>query len=405
MVASDKKRLTTMLPAFFAAALCVLPAAGQSSGGSPSSAEINRWIDDLGADSYTVRQSAADRLMNGGFAARAALGEVADAPDPEIRAAARRLITLIDQNEFSRQLAEFAADVDGRRGITLPGWQEFGSLVGQDEAARALFVEMQREEAPLLAQMFEQPNGGRDVAWDDHLARLMNWRIASQQGGFRAPLGSCATMFFLGSLPDTKISDPAAGQLVQLAQLPPVGELLTTNRPENAVRRLVSAWVVDCPSHSDQVLQLRLALLINYQLTEALPLAKAVARHDPEFLTVFPPQRVNALLAVGKLGSAKDVPDLEPLLEDRTEYLRKPLANRPQGYEDSVQIRDVALATMLRLTGQEPIAYGYLHARPHPQSVFDPASLGMESDDVRNAAAAKWRAWRIDHPLDSDDAR
>jgi len=40
-----------MLPAFFAAALCVLPAAGQSSGGSPSSAEINRWIDDLGADS------------------------------------------------------------------------------------------------------------------------------------------------------------------------------------------------------------------------------------------------------------------------------------------------------------------------------------------------------------------
>jgi len=37
--------------------------------------------------------------------------------------------------------------------------------------------------------------------------------------------------------------------------------------------------------------------------------------------------------------------------------------------------------------------------------VFDPASLGMESDDVRNAAAAKWRAWRIDHPLDSDDAR
>ena len=212
-------------------------------------------------------------------------------------------------------------------------------------------------------------------------------------------------MFFLGSLPGTTISDPAAGQLVQLAQLPPVGEMIAADRPENAVRRLVSAWIVDCPSRSDQVLQLRLALLVTYQLTDALPLAKAVARHDPEFLTVFPPQRVSALLAVGKLGSSKDVADVEPLLEDRTEYLPKPLANRPQGYEYSVQIRDVALATMLRLTGQEPVAYGYLHARPHPQSVFDPASLGMESDEKRDAAAEKWRAWRVEHPLDSDAAR
>jgi hypothetical protein len=314
-------------------------------------------------------------------------------------------LTLIDQNEFSRRLAEFAADVDGRRGVTLPGWKEFAALVGPDEAARALFVEMQREEAPLLAQVFESPNGSREIAWDDHLARLMNWHMASQQGGLRAPLGSCATMFFLGSLPGSRITDPAAGQLVQLAQLPPVGELLGPSRPETTVRRLVSAWIVDCPSRSDRVLQLRLALMVNFRLTEALPLAKSIARHDPEFLTVVPTQRVSALLAVAKLGTANDVPDLEPLLEDRTEYLSKPLANRPQEYQDGVQIRDVALATMLRLTGQEPVAYGYLHVRPHPQSVFDPTSLGMESDDGRDAAAEKWRAWRVEHPLDSDAAR
>ena len=391
--------------ALVVASLCALTAAGQSSDTSPSSAEIHRWINELGDDSYTVRQAAAERLMAGGFVARSALGEVAEGPDPEIRAAARRLVALIDQNEFSRRLAEFAADVDGRRGITLPGWKEFGMLLGQDEAARALFVDMQREEAPLLARVFVNPNGGRDVSWDDHITRLMNWRVASQQGGFTAPLGSCATMFFLGSLPDAKISDPAAGQLVQLAQLPPVGESMVANRPDNAVRRLVSAWVVHCPSRNDQVLQMRLALMVQYQLTEALPLAKAMARHDPEFLTVFPPQRVDAILAVGKLGSAKDVPALESLLEDRTEYLPRPLANGPQGYQHSVQVRDVALATMLRLTGQEPITYGYLHARPHPQSVFDPTSLGMESDAKRDAAAEKWRAWRGEHPVDSDAAR
>ena len=62
----------------------------------PSTDEIDRWINDLGDDSYTVRQAAAERLTAGGFAARAALDEVADGPDPEIRSAARRLVTLID---------------------------------------------------------------------------------------------------------------------------------------------------------------------------------------------------------------------------------------------------------------------------------------------------------------------
>ena len=63
---------------------------------------------------------------------------------------------MIDDTEFNRRLAEFAADVDGRRGVTLPGWQEFGDLVGRDPAARNLFVDMQREEAALLARSFAE---------------------------------------------------------------------------------------------------------------------------------------------------------------------------------------------------------------------------------------------------------
>ena len=60
-------------------------------------------------------------------------------------------MTLIDDSAFNRRLAEFAADVDGKRGVTLPGWKEFGELVGRDPAARALFVDMQREEPVLVA--------------------------------------------------------------------------------------------------------------------------------------------------------------------------------------------------------------------------------------------------------------
>ena len=54
---------------------------------------------------------------------------------------------------------------------------------------------------------------------------------------------------------------------------------------------------------------------------------------------------------------------------------------------------------MLHLTGQEPLTYGFLQVRPHPQTMFEPSSLGMENDERRAAAAEQWRAWRAQHKL------
>ncbi len=376
------------------------PAAAQS----PAAAQIDRWINELGDDNYTVRKAAADRLAAGGFAAREALAKLVDGPDPETRWAARRLVTLIDDTEFNRRLAEFADDVDGSRGVTLPGWREFGELVGRDTAARTLFVDMQREEAPLLERKFDAPAGENDVAWEDQVARLIRARMFSRPGEFTAPLGSCATMLFLGALPDAELTDSGASTLVQLTQLPPIVEALAANRPENAVRRLVSAWVVRCPNRSEQVLEQRLAMMFQYQLADALPLALEMVERGPRFLTLRPPLQVNAILAIGKFGSAADVVTLEPLLDDHTQVVPQPSANGLQGNTYVVQVRDVALATMLHLTGQEPLTYGFLQVRPHPQTTFELTSLGMENDERRAAAAEQWRAWRAQHKLESPRA-
>jgi hypothetical protein len=66
----------------------------------------------------------------------------------------------------------------------------------------------------------------------------------------------------------------------------------------------------------------------------------------------------------------------------------------------NVQVRDVAMCVMLQLTGQKPADYGYLHARLPPQQFFDIRSLHAANDDVRAAAATKWKAWR-----ESDEGR
>ena len=108
----------------------------------------------LGHDAFTVRQAAASQLLAAGMSAREPLLAIVDGPDPERRAAARRLVALIDQSEFHRRLEAFAADTEGRQGLTLPGWDQYQKLVGSDPAARALFVDMQRHEGALISAMF-----------------------------------------------------------------------------------------------------------------------------------------------------------------------------------------------------------------------------------------------------------
>jgi hypothetical protein len=382
-------------------AICLGSCAQSANAAEPSATDVDRWIGELGSDNYSVRKAAAQELSDGGFASRAALSRAADGPDPEIRAAARRLVALIDDSEFHRRLAEFAADTDGSRGVTLPGWNEFAELVGRDPAARALFVDMQREEASLLGRMFADSKSDQEVAWEAQVGRLMRARIYNQPSEFTAPLGSCATLLFLGSLSDANISDNGARSLVQLTQIPPVSNSLAAKEPRSAVRRLVSAWIVHCPNRSETVVEQRLAIMLQQNLAEALPFALEIIGRDPKYLTISPSRQVMAILAVGKFGSEEHVTAIEPLLEDRTELVSHQQLNGPGTDLVSIQVRDVALAVLLHLTGQEPLTYGFLHARSQEQTVFDISSLSMKDDQQRAEAAERWHTWRAQHKLEA----
>jgi hypothetical protein len=363
---------------------------------APSKTEVERLIRELGDDDYQVRREAADRLASGGEAVRAALASVAAGVDPETRFAARRLMTLIADSEFQQRLANFAADVDGRRGASLPGWEEFGELVGRDAAARELFVDMQREEPQLLERVFDTSSANRQVDWEAQVGRMLRARVVSHPGQSVVPAGSSATLLFLGALPDAKISDAGAARLRQLTQIPPLSESLAAKNPNNAIRRLVCAWIVHCPNRSNIILQQRLDAMFQHSLSECLPLAIEMLEPNPEYLSLLPQQQMLAILAVGKFGSEENLAVLEPLLADQRDCVPRQPINGPGSDLVGVQIRDVALAALLRLTGQEPVAYGFLHARPHPQMLFDVSSLSLD-EGRRAAALEQWRAWRAQH--------
>jgi hypothetical protein len=360
----------------------------------PTAEQIGQWIEDLTHDSYAVRRDAAERLLNGGFAARAALLKLVDGPDPEARASARRLIALLDQSEFERRLTDFAADTDGHRGVSLPGWKEFSALIGADEQARTLFVDMQRHEATLLASVFDDSHQGPAVPTDERVARLVENRVTTRRPNPVEPVGSSATMLFIGTLPDAGITEEIERYVAQLAQRPPIAEAIRAakDKEHNAIRRLTVAWVTKCPNRSVAVVGERLQLIYVLELAEASPLAVSIAT-DFHFRNVGAALRASALLAVARFGSADDVTALESLLEDDDEISNQQMPNGLAMPAATVQIRDVALATMLHLTGQDPKTYGFTGVRGNPLAVFDPSSLGMDNSQ-RAAAAKKWREWR-----------
>jgi hypothetical protein len=355
--------------------------------------EINRWIKELGHDAFTVRQAAASQLLAAGMAAREPLLALVDGPDPETRAAARRLVALIDQSEFHRRLAAFAADIDGEKGLTLPGWDQYQKLVGSDPAARALFVDMQRQEGVLLAAAFDADNRAPGELLQSRLKRLLQWQNSASDRTASPPLGSCAAMLFLGSVAKIGVSDDSAMQIEALLQRQPISETLRTDNRQDAVRRLVAGWVLHCPAKNEQILLQRLETISNFGLGEALPLALAVVSRDPPYKSVNAFTRAVATLVVGQLGGPEHVDRLEPLLADAS-ICFPPQAQLLGQRGASVQVRDVALVVMLQLTGQRPADYGYIHAQPRTSKTFQIQTLFRENDQQRADAIAKWRQWR-----------
>ena len=159
--------------------------------------------------------------------------------------------------------------------------------------------------------------------------RLLNLRPIAGQQMLAPPLGSCATMMFLGSLPNSDVSDNRVNWLCDLAVRPPLREALLAHREPNTVRDLVVAWVIKCPNRDEQALNDRLRLMFIYGLPEAISLPAAIAHCESEYLTVSPILRASAALAVSRFGTKADAAKLELLLEDES-IVRRP-AKRPAG--------------------------------------------------------------------------
>jgi hypothetical protein len=78
-----------------------------------------------------------------------------------------------------------------------------------------------------------------------------------------------------------------------------------------------------------------------------------------------------------------------PLLDDRT-VIDTYFSN---GRDIELQVRDVALAAVIHLDGQDPQTFGFADRKLDPARLYAPLSLGFEDETKRTAALRQWNTF------------
>ncbi|HUY88583.1 MAG TPA: hypothetical protein VMV10_07610 [Pirellulales bacterium] len=376
-------------PGFAAAAAEPAPCESDASG----AIDAAKLVRQLGDKSYRRRQQAQRLLGEMGVSVKDALIAARDDADAEIRFRAGQLLERALELDFQRSLENFVASPPEPAGNdpasepaadqVLPGWRRFRQQVGGDLAARRLFVEMQRAERELLAISEARPRVAGELL-EMRCQQLQEAMQPADEEDEVLTLGSICALLFVAGDPDVELSTQGAAYVNNFSHQTPLQEAIRAGEYVEPLRSLLGGWV-HRRFDDNMVTYQNVQLALRYNLREALGPAAALAlrKEVPAHL------RPYGVLAMGKLGGKDQLPALEPLLDDATEFTLHGRDNQ----QTRTQIRDVALAVMVHLSGQELIDYGFDHFSRNPSWLFNPGSLGFSKPETREKALAKWRAW------------
>lgn len=382
-----RRRIVEGLLVAWLAAAAGVPAADPPATPEAATAALARR---LSSADYTQRQTAEAALLELGPAALPQLRRSITSADLEARYRLERIILSLEVRQ--REVA--IADLEAGRPVADPrldaSWQRFAAVVGDDPGARPLFVEMARSE-PWLVDGLAGPVELLRREFERRCADIHLRRIQQQES--QRPVASVAALLLAANQPDCQPSATAIACLTNCVQEVAFVDLM--QRPDRpvAVERLLAAWVCD-PQASAAFTRLQLADRFN--LIEGIDIALQMINQR-----VPGPQMQHAVLYLAKAGNDSHLHTLERLLDDKTELQTRRMNQgaRPVATFTS-RMQDVALAALLHLTDQDPATYGFAGLRDSPQSLYQPGSVGFETEAQRHEAIARWRRWSADNLKD-----
>ncbi|MBY0527858.1 MAG: hypothetical protein K2R98_30960 [Gemmataceae bacterium] len=344
-----------------------------------TAAALVRQLGDL---SFESREKASVALVKMGRPAKQALLDGQKSADPEVRVRCEKILIVVLDLDFKARVDAFLADKEGKQEHQLAGWKRYRKLVGEDQAARELFVDMLKSNGELMEDAEARPKQAGDRA-AYRCQYLMQSLYSGVPGRQQLTLGDVATMLFVASDPDVTVPMQTRQLMCNFLYQQVFRQALTNGPRSPHVRKLLGAWMTQAAG--TQMAQQVLSLSMQLEVKEGMDLALKLIK-DKDYANGM------AITAVGKWGGKDQLALLEPLLDDKT-LLGNFQINNIQG---TTEIRDVALAMMVRMSGQQAKEYGFAFVNWHneQQIFYIPTWMGFPDQAKRDAAFKKYKDWQ-----------
>lgn len=363
---------------------------------SPEEAKrIAGLVSRLGNPSFREREDATQQLVRLGRAAKAALVAGAEEnPDTEVRARCRRILPIALELDRKARLDAFLADKEGKQTHDLGGWEAYRKLVGEDATARELFADMYRINGEMLDLLDRDPKAAGEEC--DRYARGLYQRAFPQfiggggaiiiGGGTRPapdPTEVATVLFLHGAAPIPQGNGPFGfNPIFNLFYQGNLQSIIQSNTGKGPAMRKLVVGFIDAQGNSANAAQQALQIVINLNLKECVGFAVKMAGDKKQQVYV----RGMALVAVGKVGTKEHIPNLDAALNDDTQFGNINV----NGLQLNTQLRDVALAATIKLSGQQPRDYGFEGLQLTGGDLSSPHYAGFANDEKRQAARKKW---------------
>ena len=341
--------------------------------------EMRDWVDALSDESFHRRQAAAYKLREGallggarGEAALAALRLGRQNSSLETRIASERILQSLALSAFDDQIDQLLNPHVPPEGIAMAGWKPFSEMAGSDLAARSLFSRIAVQHDRILRTM-------QSPATDAALRNALPdpYTLGNDDAV------SWALVLLTDSQCDPLQSTHAFSKITVSLSNSTMGPNLRDANDAAVVRRMISHWIGNHPQRGTTAQRILIAMRYSCEQRAAQLCDQVLA--DPHAL---PTSQVTAMLAASVLRRPHLRPQLiARLSDDRTAHVWQLIASRQTKIR--TQVRDVALALLLRLHDTDPRAAGFDELQADPLLIYRDHSLGFANDAARAAAHAK----------------
>ncbi len=356
----------------------------------PTQQQLTQLVEQLGNDSYRIREQAQRELLEIGLLARKALVRGLRSPDLEIRLRARRLLAQVVEEEFEGRLADFIADVNGTKEHDLPGWKRYRESVGNTRIARTLFVSMIREEMALL-QAFET-GMQLEKTFSNRVRALQPYSSINSNGPRVASSSSLATMLFLSGQPELSLDQITHQQIFSLLQYTGTQNVVKGSPYSGLLFEMLGGWIQKLDKEQPTAYY-PLMIALNYDMKDV---GLEIAKKRLGNTTTSSSAQQYAIMGIARFGTAMDIDLLVPQLQNSAVCHTWSNPQIKKGVIKT-QVRDVALVMMLEMTKQNHQQYGFTLLQRNPTTVFHGYTCGFVDESHRDKALQMWNTWYSKH--------